>query len=241
MECLFFLLCICITYIHPFTFHIEMVHLDLRPANVFLTCASSYHSMDSQDPQRLVYCSLVNTTAGNNNSSSHTMSKGRNNSGSNSSMGATLFSHILNAPPLQYALSNNNNNNNNSSNNNPTTAPTNSTSSGHLFTRTNTENSTSSTTNNTHTTTTATTITSSMTPAEAACYDVRTQVERLLVNRDYVIKLGDLGHCCRIDEKNQFQVCCECFICFICYTLFAALDESVQPSTLYIICRNLTS
>ena len=185
----------CIYIIH-FSPRIEMVHLDLRPANVFLTCASSYHTMDSLDPQRLVYCSLVN----NSSTSSGAMTK--NGNISSSSMGGTLFSHILNAPTLQSYS--NNNNNSNTTHNNATASSTNS---GHLFTRANTENSTSSTTNNTHTTTTAAaTITSSMTPTEAASYDVRTQVERLLVNRDYVIKLGDLGHCCRIDEKNQFQV-----------------------------------
>lgn len=28
-------------------------------------------------------------------------------------------------------------------------------------------------------------------------YDVRAEVERLLVNRQYVLKVGDLGHCCQ--------------------------------------------
>eukprot|EP00598_Pedospumella_elongata_P005842 CAMPEP_0184983310 /NCGR_PEP_ID=MMETSP1098-20130426/12565_1 /TAXON_ID=89044 /ORGANISM="Spumella elongata, Strain CCAP 955/1" /LENGTH=819 /DNA_ID=CAMNT_0027507119 /DNA_START=63 /DNA_END=2522 /DNA_ORIENTATION=+ len=177
----------------------EMVHLDLRPANVFLTCAASYHTMDSLDPQRLIYCSLVN------DSSTPSGAVSKNGSSNSSSMGGTLFSHILNAPTLQSYSNINNNSTGNTTHNNAAT--TTSSTSGHLFTRTNTENSTSSTTNNTHTTTTTgdAAITSSMTPAEAASYDVRTQVERLLVNRDYLIKLGDLGHCCRIDEKSQFQ------------------------------------
>lgn len=179
-----------------------MVHLDLRPANIFLTCASSYHTMDSLDPQRLVHCSLVNTSSSNSNNSTNIA-----NGGSSGSMGTRLFSHILNAVPLQQYTQHNSNSVYN-------TATT--TTSNHLFSRTNTENSTSSTTNNTYTTTSVlTTITSSMTASEASMYDVRAQVERLLVNRDYVIKLGDLGHCCRIDEKNQFQVKCLFLLLFI--------------------------
>ena len=31
-----------------------MVHLDLRPANIFLTTSCSYHTMDTSDPQYLL-------------------------------------------------------------------------------------------------------------------------------------------------------------------------------------------
>jgi hypothetical protein len=56
-------------------------------------------------------------------------------------------------------------------------------------------------------------------------------VERLLVQRKYVIKLGDLGHCCRIDEKSQFQVrimCCSFNVntSYICFQLYFVIVSS---------------
>jgi hypothetical protein len=140
----------------------EMVHLDLRPANIFLTTAASYQDMDSQDPQAL----LVEAATG----------ASRNGGVSSKSAPPSLFSNILNAVPLSQMQRSG-------------TAQSTSSADNGMLSRTGTGSSAAGA------------------AAEPYCdYDVRAEVEARLVRRQYVMRVGDFGHCCRVDEKSAIQV-----------------------------------
>lgn len=135
-----------------------MAHLDLRPANIFLTTAASYRQMEARDPQRLqlLVAQGYNPVAG---------SSGGGGVGGGE---RPLFASILNAASLQshQGGSGSSSSNNNSGGGTSNVKPDN----------------------------------------EFAAYDVRGEVERQLVRRHYEIRMGDLGHCCRVDEKSAIQV-----------------------------------
>mmetsp|Transcript_20146 Transcript_20146/g.33697 ORF Transcript_20146/g.33697 Transcript_20146/m.33697 type:complete len:304 (-) Transcript_20146:20-931(-) len=139
----------------------DMVHLDLRPANIFLTCSASYQTqpMELYDPQRIalplppVFTSSSTTTT----------------AAATTTEPMSIFSSIQNALPLGYtgnSSSNNNNNDNGSNNGTTVAAPT--------FEHTSTAS-------------------------------VRRAVEHLLVQRKYVMKLGDFGHCCMRQDRHLIQ------------------------------------
>lgn len=165
-----------ILYLDAYIVHIDMVHLDLRPANIFLTSAPSYREMCPSDPQRLVQMSQVPAVAP-------------------VSTSFSLFSNIINAAPLYKHGS----------------SGCGSSGSSGKATATNNQSG------NSHNTTAGASDTEGDSTTTAALlddtYDVRAEVERLLVNRKYVIKVGDLGHCCRVDEKNAIQVLCARLVC----------------------------
>lgn len=155
-----------------------MVHLDLRPANIFLTTAPSYSELDRADPQLLVQQSQAPLAA----------------AVAPVSASFSLFSNILNAAPLSSLQGFN------SSHNNSFTAGTGiaASSSGGAGAGASGKLSGGGTLNEDSGTGGVALLDES--------YDVRAEVERLLAERKYVLKVGDLGHCCRVDEKNAIQV-----------------------------------
>jgi hypothetical protein len=142
-----------------------MVHLDLRPANIFLTTAASYQDMDSQDPQALL---IEAATGGSRSNNSNSGVSGK-------SAPTSLFANILNAVPLSQMQRSGTNQSNYSN-----------TSNGALS-RAGTGSSTAA-------------------ADPYSDYDVRGEVEARLVRRQYVMRVGDFGHCCRVDEKSAIQV-----------------------------------
>lgn len=142
-----------------------MAHLDLRPANIFLTTAASYREMHAQDPQRLPLLVAQGYDA----DGSH-LRRSIKGAGPGSGAGREerpLFASILSAAPLQQHQASS----------------------------------------------CAAGLLSAVGMAEESCgdsefsdYDVRAEVEAMLLRRQFVVRVGDLGHCCRLDEKSAIQV-----------------------------------
>jgi hypothetical protein len=137
-----------------------MAHLDLRPANIFLTTATGYRycDMDSRDPQRLQVLVAQGYNANPIPAGSVPAQEGEQQ--------PSLFARVLGGAALQQRQGSH---------------PGGNSSGGSAGLATNARN-------------------------EFSDYDVRKEVERLLVRRKYEIRVGDLGHCCRPDEKSCFEV-----------------------------------
>jgi hypothetical protein len=137
-----------------------MAHLDLRPANIFLTTAAGYRycDMDSRDPQRLQVLVAQGYNANPIPAGTETAQEGEQQ--------PSLFARVLGGAALQQRQGSH---------------PGGSSSGSSAGIVTNARN-------------------------EFSDYDVRKEVERLLVRRKYEVRVGDLGHCCRQDEKSCIEV-----------------------------------
>jgi hypothetical protein len=137
-----------------------MAHLDLRPANIFLTTAAGYRycDMDSRDPQRLQLLVAQGYNANPIPAGPVPAQEGTEQ--------PSLFARVLGGAALQQRQGSHPGGNSSGVSANLATNARN----------------------------------------EFSDYDVRKEVERLLVRRKYEIRVGDLGHCCRPDEKSCFEV-----------------------------------
>ena len=162
----------------PYHPYVELAHLDLRPANIFLTTSATYRDMEAFDPQRMLLSYEKKRPSSDNTHCSSSSSSSSSSSGS-----VSLFDSILNARSLHETEK----------------VPMDTTD--HVFSgigrsRGNDNGGRGNDNGGEEE--------EEEEEEESSC-DPRLHVEKLLLMRRYVMKLGDFGHCCRFDERHVVE------------------------------------